>query len=706
MISDYNIFIEQKWLHNALRILGHDREFQSDLWHVAANEDLVAGVPMEWDLVLRWSHKSSNPGHVLVGSQPLIATENARRNGAQKSLVAALRAELDQILKTCRVKSDRIEVNTRAICKALGLSNLACQILSYVVRFNLKRVQPWVLCEIYDRDHHTFQELMAAALGQSQEDVRQILSPQGELAESGLIADRSDFLLRYDDKTRISLSETALQLILGARIFPQDVYVSICGQKTRTALNWKDFEHLDPDRTTIERVLIAAAPRKQPGVNILLYGPPGTGKTEFAKAIAERIGFGAYLVGEGLAKDEEPSRAERLRNLQQCQRILRNSQQSVLIFDEMEDVACKHTDFGTKSSKVYLNRLTEKNPIPIIWISNDISSFDRALVRRMTIIAHIKPPPRKVRRQVLDRMLITHNLDLLEVDRERLSARVGLPPALLENAVRVGHLCEGDASTISRVLTTHADLVLGLSSPCQPEKRKVEVNPQLINSPTNLHAIVQHLKTTPNERQVSFCLFGPPGTGKTEFGHQLAQALDQELHLVRGSDLLSMYVGGTEKNIAAAFEAARQDNALLLVDEADTFLYSRQSNARSWENSQVNEMLTAMEAHPLPFVMTTNRLDALDPAALRRFTFRAEFCYLSPEQISIAFEFFFGRSAPAFLRQSECLTPADFDLVRRRISRLPPINPLEIALMLKEECESKPAFRRPIGFSGGPGNAV
>ena len=90
------------------------------------------------------------------------------------------------------------------------------------------------------------------------------------------------------------------------------------------------------------------------------------------------------------------------------------------------------------------------------------------------------------------------------------------------------------------------------------------------------------------------------------------------LLLKQGSDLLNRYVGGTEQNIAQAFEQAKADNALLVLDEVDTFLFSREGADRSWERSQVNEMLTQIERFEGLMVVSTNLIEVLDPAALRR----------------------------------------------------------------------------------------
>ena len=80
----------------------------------------------------------------------------------------------------------------------------------------------------------------------------------------------------------------------------------------------------------------------------------------------------------------------------------------------------------------------------------------------------------------------------------------------------------------------------------------------------------------------------------------------------RASDLVSKWVGVSEQNIARAFSEARANGALLIFDEADSLLADRRGAERSWEVSQVNEMLTWMESHPLPVICTTNFAENLD----------------------------------------------------------------------------------------------
>jgi SpoVK/Ycf46/Vps4 family AAA+-type ATPase len=167
-------------------------------------------------------------------------------------------------------------------------------------------------------------------------------------------------------------------------------------------------------------------------------------------------------------------------------------------------------------------------------------------------------------------------------------------------------------------------------------------------------------------RAFSLCLYGPPGTGKSAYVRYLADSMGMEVLAKRASDLLSKWVGETERNIARAFEEARAAGAFLLFDEADSLLGDRRGAVRSWEVTQVNEMLARIESHDLPFACTTNLFERLDEASLRRFTFKMELRYLTSEQAAAAFRLFFGMEPPESLSRLSVLTPGDFAAVAKR----------------------------------------
>ena len=172
-----------------------------------------------------------------------------------------------------------------------------------------------------------------------------------------------------------------------------------------------------------------------------------------------------------------------------------------------------------------------------------------------------------------------------------------------------------------------------------------------------------------------------------------------DVSVKRGSDLLSRWIGDTESNIRDAFVEARDQRKVLIFDEVDSLLMDRREAVRSWELSQVNELLSAMERHDLPFVCTTNFIDRLDPAVMRRFTFKIRCDFLSEDQAARAFETYFGKARPASLRDLRNLTPGDFAVIAKAMRyRAEDVSAEEIADMLRRECELKPGSASRIGF--------
>jgi SpoVK/Ycf46/Vps4 family AAA+-type ATPase len=162
-----------------------------------------------------------------------------------------------------------------------------------------------------------------------------------------------------------------------------------------------------------------------------------------------------------------------------------------------------------------------------------------------------------------------------------------------------------------------------------------------------------------------------------------------EIEERRCSDLMSPYVGETEQNIAEAFARAAERGALLLIDEVDSFLYRREAGQRSWEVSQVNEMLVQLEHLRTPFVATTNLADNLDPATQRRFTIRATFNAMTPAQASQLFKARFGIDWPLEWPIHHGQTPGDFAVVAHRANLLAERDPAVLVRWLRDEIEAR-----------------
>lgn len=121
---------------------------------------------------------------------------------------------------------------------------------------------------------------------------------------------------------------------------------------------------------------------------------------------------------------------------------------------------------------------------------------------------------------------------------------------------------------------------------------------------------------------------GSPGTGKTMTAHCLCRALGREPLVVNYADLVSKWVGETEKNTRAAFAEAAKTGRVLVFDEADA-VFTRRTDVRHstdrFANSEVNTLLMELEQFAGIVILTTNHAGVLDPALERRIRFKVHF---------------------------------------------------------------------------------
>lgn len=229
-------------------------------------------------------------------------------------------------------------------------------------------------------------------------------------------------------------------------------------------------------------------------------------------------------------------------------------------------------------------------------------------------------------------------------------------------------------------------------------------HPQWVNADFDLCELVHGLKRSGSGM---LCLYGPPGTGKSAFGAWLAGELGMPLMVKRGADLIHSEWGQTERNIALAFAQAESSHSVLLIDEVEGFLLDRRGANRRWEITEVNQMLTEMEQFSGIFVATTNMLDSLDQAALRRFDLKVKLDCLTPLH---AREYFLHYcqameyEPPSDVELSEvmclrALTLGDFATVTRQQKFRPVANSGELLAALRRESALKEGNQRaPMGF--------
>ena len=552
----------------------------------------------------------------------------------------------------------------------------------------------------YQRFFNVTHPVLPCTLGIPASAFRARFAADAPLMKSGLVS--------VDDDGDIKIVRRLLRLVS----VPDDSDLDMCSllldAATPGELEWSDFDHVAEERDYIERVIKGALSTGKPGVNILVYGPPETGKTEFCKTLAARLGANLYTVGE---EDErcDPKRHERLQELRLSQRLLASVRGSILLFDEMEDLLSDpgsgwmpfsshgfpHLRAG--GSKMFLNRLLERTPAPTLWTSNSARQTCPAVLRRMTFALELSQPPSQVRARIWKRELARRAIKATEQDAHSLAKEFNVTPGVASGAIAAAGLCGGDLTAVRLGVRSLSQVIFGKKPPANqgPPDR---YDPVLIRADINPIQFADRLAKH-GGKHFSLCLQGPPGTGKSAFVRYLADRLGLQVTQKRASDLLSMWVGKTEELIAEAFAEARAEGSILVFDEADSLLADRQGAVRSWEISQVNEMLTWMEIHPLPFACTTNFGDNLDPASLRRFTFKIALDYLTPDQSQAAFRTYFALKPPPELGDLTILTPGDFAVVRRKAEFLGHLQDTKaLTELLRTECEAKPNHSRKMGF--------
>ncbi len=466
----------------------------------------------------------------------------------------------------------------------------------------------------------------------------------------------------------------------------------------------ESFPHLAQDSGRVQAVLDQAATTGAVGINALFYGAPGTGKTELARALAGVCGLTAYQVCSDDDDGDGLSREGRLSAYLVAQRLLARRRDVVLIFDEVEDVfdsgdnlfALLRGDSATGKQKGWMNRILEENPVPAIWIANSTHGMDPAFLRRFLLPVAFVTPPRSVRRQMAERHLGDCGLPPALLDE--LAADAALAPAQLGAARRLLDL-QPEAAREPTVRDGVAALRTLLHDAPAPRRRApataFDIAYLNLSGGIAPSAIAQALH---REGRGSLCFYGPPGTGKTAFAEILAEALDRELVARQASDLVSPYLGETEQNLAQLFRNVDPTQTVILLDEVDSFLSDRRQAQRSWERTQVNELLQQMERFPGIFIAATNLMSGIDEAALRRFDFKLNFRALSPVQrLGLFAREALGdenEAVPSALARHldglHSLTPGDFaNVCRQRTLLGEDLTPEQFLKRLMAECRLK-----------------
>jgi SpoVK/Ycf46/Vps4 family AAA+-type ATPase len=707
------------WVLRILTALGGHREF-INRHDYTANDDAIAralGLP-----------------HWIDGE----SEDEEESRDKKKVRLGGRQAELRALCRAAEEESASIEAppllsqNVRRLAQLAGLTTLDERILVFAVLVRSERVLQNACGYLGDMNVEQFFSSLSTVLDLSPAEARSALKGDGALMRSGLLTLKSRSyqeglhewlgLLSSDFATQMTLEQADPVNLLRGR-----VSLAAPGH-----LQLVDYAHIQKSLDVLNPYLQQAAATQRKGVNIYIHDAPGTGKSQLARALAAALGCELFEVA---CEDDEGApakRAERLQAYRAAQSFF-GQRKALIVFDEAEDVFSSGMDFffslfgngkggEAGKDKGWINRMLENNPLPALWLSNS-SHLDPAFMRRFDMVFELPVPP-KVQREKIVRAACGGMMDdasasqvvkaLAEV--ETLAPAVVTRAASVVQAVQARHEAQGEhfsaaqkAQVLEQLISNTLEAQGHKAIKKHDPNRLPEVyDPTFIRADADLAAIADELKRNRVNGNASarLCLYGPPGTGKTAYGRWLAEQLDMPLIVKRASDLLSMWVGEAEKNIAAAFREAERENAILLIDEVDSFLQDRRNASKSWETTMVNEMLTQMESYAGIFIASTNLMQGLDQAALRRFDLKVKFDYLLPEQ---ALELLrrhctqMGLAAPgdadiAVMSRLTNLTPGDYAAVARQHRFRPYKAATQLVAALQGESAIKEGAPKGMGF--------
>lgn len=594
--------------------------------------------------------------------------------------------------------------NLKQLSTSLGLSVVENDILAFMVLQEQDNILTHTVGMFYQHFVGTQQlvGIMAHALPYNHRQVAHALTPDMPLQTCGLIQSE-----RHGGS--IELMRGLADILLYEQDGPLSLLQAFSNHNLPTLLTLDDFAHLQPFIDQLTRYLSRNIQRPHSGMNILLYGAPGTGKTELTRALAAHLGCVLHEVKFANLQGEALNGRERFARYQLCQQVLRTNANSLVLFDEVEDVFNERISQGKKA---WVNRLLEDNPRPAFWLTNDISELDAAFIRRFDLLLAMPELTVEARLNIAKRLL--NKLNVSEPWLQQLAKQPHLQPAHLARAAKVvkklGYRKTNKVEAAMEDLLANLYQALGYRWQRLTQPRAVSIfNPALCATNTVLTPIINGLQRSGMGR---LCLYGPPGTGKTALAMHLSCTLDKPLLVKKASDLLDAFIGGTEKNLAAAFDEASESGAILFIDEADSLLANRAGAVRNWEVSQVNELLVQMEQYNGILVMATNFMTHLDGAALRRFDFKIRFNYFNAEQAWMYFNTVLGLAMEGHFYKQEAvhlhtavsqltqLTPGDFAAVERRHKVMgETLSPESLLAGLQQEHKLKTADQsKPIGF--------
>lgn len=540
--------------------------------------------------------------------------------------------------------------------------------------------------------------------------IRDYLSKESRLVKSGILE---------KSKRGVSVSEYVEAYLAG--ISRMDIIDNFFKEKLpQDSLPIND--HIVPQEN-IESIVNLL--KSKNGCNILLFGKPGTGKTEFTKSLASELNYPLFYINQ-YDEDGEENLSHRKSAIIAAQNIL--TKKSIIVIDECDPII--NTNDGMwlceepkskNDSKAWINSLLENTKQNIIWITNRTNSIDVSTKRRFSYSQEFKDLTTTQRKKVWENITQKHKVDYMNMTEltemaTKYKINAGGISLAVEDVSSMRSIRKKTDKKImlENILKQHERFVFGNISKLISKSNSYDAS--ILNTSVKpdeifykLKSFQSYIRENPIESEIknmNLLFYGPPGTGKTELVKHLGEDLGTEVLLKRLSDIRSKWYGESLKNIASMFEEAEDANKILFIDEADSFFTDRESSSNENHLEETNELLTQMENFKGILICSTNMLESIDQAVLRRFTVKVEFDYLTEKGKIVLFRKYFFEDPTNKLNKIQTekiqginhLTPGDYKVVKHKYFFDKNISYDDLIDELSLEASLKKENKRKIGF--------